>query len=487
MRTPLGVEMKMKFLYNENMIRIDRFRMIVVSRVLLLCVSIFLLFYLLEKPEFFMVKIMLGMIILYQIYGLILFVEKTNRELNRFFESIQDNDFTRSFSNKSFGESFDNLKKSFEQVTRKFLKLRSEKEAQFHYLQTVVKHVGTGLISFKADGEVGLINTAAKQLFNIENIKNIKSLEAFSKPMVEKMFHLKPGENASIKIKSNRRTLYLSINAVQFKIKNELYTLASFQDIQPEIEREQMTKELEIAWSVQKSLLPGKNPDIPGFDIAGMCTPAKEVGGDYYDFIPVGENKPALVIGDVSGKGIPASFYMTLTKGFVQSHMTENASPKEVLVKVNELLYNTIDRRSFVTMFVVVLDREAKKAVCARAGHNAVFHYSGKTGEMNFIKPEGIALGLRKTSRFKESIRECEIHLDDNDWLILYTDGLTDAVDAGSNEFGEQRLIQTVKKNVHKSAEDMVETIFKKIRYFSGGSDQFDDMTLIAVKKVEND
>ncbi len=464
--------------------RIDRFRVYVVGRVLVLSASIFLFFYLFWKPELFMLKIMLGVLILFQIYRLIHFVEKTNRELNRFFKSIQGNDFTQTFSTQNLGDSFDNLRKSFNQLTRKFLKLRSEKEEHFQYLQTVIKHVGVGLISYKSNGEVELINTAAKRLFNINTIKNIKSLEPFSKPMVNTLLNLKPGENTSLKIESNEKTIYLSMNAIQFKIKDECYTLVSLQDIQSEIEREHMAKELEIAWNVQKSLLPGKNPNIPGFDITGRCKPAREVGGDYYDFIPVGKNKLAMIIGDVSGKGIPASFYMTLTKGFIQSHMTGTTSPKEALIKVNEMMYNTIDRRSFVTMFIVVLDWKSKKVVCARAGHNPIIHYSGKKGEITMIIPDGIALGLRETNVFSESIREYELQLEDNDWLILYTDGLSEAVDADSNEFGEKGLIQSVRENFHKNAESMVETIFNRVQVFSEGCDQYDDMTMIAVKKV---
>ncbi|MCP5101815.1 MAG: PP2C family protein-serine/threonine phosphatase, partial [bacterium] len=243
-------------------------------------------------------------------------------------------------------------------------------------------------------------------------------------------------------------------------------------------------KELEIAWNVQKSLLPSENPNIRGFDIAGMCQPAKEVGGDYYDFIPVGADKLAMIIGDVSGKGIPASFYMTLTKGFIQSHMTENTSPKEVLIKVNELLYNTIDRKAFVTMFIVVVDLQLKKAVYARAGHNPLIHYSGKNGEVTQIKPDGIALGLRKTGVFSDSIREYELQLENNDWLLLYTDGITEAVDARGDEFGEKGLIQSLTANHDKDAEAMAAAIFKRVEGFARGAGQFDDMTMVALKTV---
>ncbi|MCP5104340.1 MAG: ATP-binding protein, partial [bacterium] len=218
--------------------KIDRFRINVIVRVLLLGISIFLMLYFLGKSSYLVTVITVGVVLLYEIYGLIRFVERTNRELSRFFESIQEDDFTQSFSGKKLGDSFDDLNKSFSRVTGKFLKLRSEKEEHARYLQTVITHVGTGLISYKENGDVELLNATAKRLLNINSIKNIKSLEKFSKPMVDTLLHLKAGESTSLKVESTGKTVYLSINTTQFKIKDELYTLLSLQDIQPEIERE---------------------------------------------------------------------------------------------------------------------------------------------------------------------------------------------------------------------------------------------------------
>lgn len=462
--------------------KIDRFRVIVVGRVMVLIATVFLLVYFVLSSDFFLTKIAMAIMVIYQVYRLIHFIEKTNRELNRFLQSIQHDDFTQTFSSENLGKSSDDLRGSFNQIIRRFLKLRSEKEEHFRYLQTVIRLVGVGLISYKANGDVELLNSSAKRLLNITYVKNIKSLEQFSKPLVNTLLNLKSGESTSLKIESDEKTMYFSIHATQFKIKGEFFTLVSLQNIQSEIEREHMAKELEIAWNVQKSLLPGKVPDITGFDIAGMCKPAKEVGGDYYDFIPLGKNKLAMIIGDVSGKGISASFYMTLTKGFVQSYMRGNASPKAVLIKINELMYKTLDRRSFVTMFIAVLDWELKKIVCARAGHNPLLHYSTKSGESIMVKPEGIALGLRKTRDFLQSLQEYELKLDDNDWLIMYTDGFIEAVDNDSNEFGEKRLIQVVKENPQRSAQSMMENIFDEVRHFSGLNVQHDDMTIITLK-----
>ena len=467
--------------------RFNRFRVIVITRVFLLGTVIFLFLYFLRHEGYLVTKILLGALIPYLLYGLVRFVEKTNRDLNRFFLSIQSDDFTQNFPHEGLGDSFDNLRKSFNKVIRQFLKLRSEKEAQFRYLQTVVKHVRVGLISFKTNGDVELLNITAKQILNITHLKNIKALELFSKPLVRTLLNLKPGESASVKIESNKNPLYLSINATQFKTQGELYTLVSLQDIHVEIEKEHMAKELEIAWNVQKSLLPQQNPDIPGFDIAGMCQPAEEVGGDYYDFIPIGKDKLVMIIADVSGKGTPAAFYMTLTKGFIQSYIREDISPKEMLINVNRQMCETIDRKSFVTMFIAVLDREYKKISCVRAGHNPAIHYSIKDGKNILIKPVGIALGLRKGDFFSEAIREYELQMEDNDWLILYTDGFVEALNIDSKEFGEDRLMRLIKDNCNKSADNMVRTIFNTVKDFAGSSPQHDDMTIICLKAAKKE
>lgn len=460
----------------------NRFHLIVVARVLLISADIFLFLYFFRFEGYYLTKIGLGILIPYLIYGLIHFIEKTNRDLNRFLQSIQSDDFTQNFPAEGMGDSFDDLRKSFNKVTRQFLDLRSEKETQFRFFETVVKHVRVGLISFKTNGDVQLLNTAAKQIFNITHLKNIRSLEQFSKPLVKTLLALKSGESASLKIESNEKPLYLSINATQFKTQGELYTLVTLQDIQVEIEKEHLAKELEIAWNVQKSLLPQKDPDIPGFDIAGMCQPAEEVGGDYYDFIPIGKDKLVMIIADVSGKGTPAAFYMTLTKGFIQSYIHEDISPKEMLINVNRQMVETIDRKSFVTMFIALLDRESRKITCVRSGHNPAIHYSHKQGKCVMIKPEGIALGLRKGTFFEKAVREFQLQLDEHDWLILYTDGFIEAVNAESEEFGENRLIRVIKKNHTQSAKNMVETIFREVKDFAGSSPQYDDMTIICLK-----
>ena len=247
-------------------------------------------------------------------------------------------------------------------------------------------------------------------------------------------------------------------------------------------ERERMQKELEIARNVQMGLLPKKNPVLRGFDISGTCLPAKEVGGDYFDFVTLGPNKLGIAIGDVSGKGVPAAIYMTLTKGILQSHADETISPRLVLNKVNKLLYRNIEKNSFVSMFYAVLDSEAKELTFARAGHNPGIIINQNDGSSQELKTDGIALGLEEGSVFNRTLKEHSIHLKSGDTLVFYTDGFTEAMNQFKEEFGEERFIQLISENRHLHAQELIDTIVAQTRSFSRDVAQHDDMTMIVVK-----
>lgn len=219
------------------------FRLNCVFRILFLSSTFFLFFYLLFKTALYSATFIVGAIILYQIYALIRYVEKTNRDLTRFFQSIKYSDFSQTFKYSGLGSSFDSLKSAFTEVADAFRKARAEKEEHYQYLQTVVQHVGIGLIAFQPDGEVELINTAAKRLLRVPRLKNIKSLESFSKPLMTKLFQLKSRENALVKVEDNNEMLHLALYSTEFKLHGQKFTLVSLQNIHSELEE----KEIE-AW-----------------------------------------------------------------------------------------------------------------------------------------------------------------------------------------------------------------------------------------------
>ncbi len=247
-------------------------------------------------------------------------------------------------------------------------------------------------------------------------------------------------------------------------------------------ERERMAKELEIARKVQMSLLPKANPLVQGYDIAGICVPALEVGGDYYDFVNLGGTKLGIAVGDVSGKGVPAAIYMTLTKGILQSHAEEYVSPKRVLTKVNSLMYRTIDRNSFVSMFYAILDTKDRRLRFSRAGQCPLIltRRSGQKGA--FLSPKGMALGLEMGSVFESVLEEEELRLQPGQVLVFYTDGFTEARNSNGEEFGEARLVDSIARHWGKSAQDIIESVCRDVQSFLGAAPAHDDMTMVVLK-----
>jgi serine phosphatase RsbU (regulator of sigma subunit) len=384
---------------------------------------------------------------------------------------------------KEFGPSFKELNKSLSDVVKQFQATRSETEEHILYLQTIVKQVGTGLISFNKNGDITLLNDSAKKILNINEIKNIRSLSGISGELIDTLNKIKTGGRELLKLSANGRQVYLSLFASEFKLRGEMYKLVSLHDIRSELERERLAQELEIAHQLQLRLLPKSNPAISGYEIHGYCLPAKEVGGDYYDFIELADDKIGIVIGDVAGKGLPAAIYMTLTKGIFLSFSKTNISPKNALIKVNHLLYRSLQKGSFVTMCFAVLDYKNNELTFARAGHEPLLHLTKGNPAIKEITPKGIGLGLEEGKIFESSFEEKKIKLNTDDIIILYTDGITDARDISLSNYGINRMKDVIIKNKELVADKIVEKIFRGVKNFSGDSSQFDDITLIAIKR----
>jgi len=246
-------------------------------------------------------------------------------------------------------------------------------------------------------------------------------------------------------------------------------------------ERQRLKKELDVARHVQMSFLPKENPTLQGIDIASACIPAFEVGGDYYDFINLGQNKLGIIIGDVSGKGTQAAFYMTLTKGFLKAIAKNTDSPAEVLIKMNELFYENVERGRFISMIYAVIDLENKLIKIARAGHNPVI-YHDSDGNVNLISPKGLALGLEKGELFSKVITESQEKLEPGKTFIFYTDGFTEAVNKKGDEYGLDRMFEIAKSWNYCSAKEIQEKMIADVNKFIGKAPQHDDMTMVILK-----
>ena len=249
-------------------------------------------------------------------------------------------------------------------------------------------------------------------------------------------------------------------------------------------ERQRLQQELEIARTVQMSFLPKANPKVVELDIASRCAPALEVGGDYYDFINAGNKRLGVVVGDVSGKGTQAAFFMTLTKGFVRALAEVSPSPSAVLTRVNKLFYENVDRGVFISMVYGIFDTAERVLTIARAGHNPVIMRKTKADQVQVVNPMGLALGLDPGETFAKSIQEVAIPFQSGDLFVFYTDGFPEAMNKTLEEFGEDRLCQTVQKYAHRSSAEIMDGIFAEMKQFVGKAKQHDDMTIVVVKVV---
>ena len=249
-------------------------------------------------------------------------------------------------------------------------------------------------------------------------------------------------------------------------------------------ERQRLQQELEIARAVQMSFLPKSNPRMVELDIASRCAPALEVGGDYYDFMDLSDKKLGVVVGDVSGKGTQAAFFMTLTKGFVHALAESSRSASAVLTQVNKLFYENVDRGVFISMVYGIFDTAGRTLTLARAGHNPVIMRKTQENQVQIVNPMGLALGLDPGDTFSKSIQEVTIPFQSGDLFVFYTDGFPEAMNKTLEEFGEDRLCETVQRYAQGSAAEIMDGVFADMRQFVGKAKQHDDMTIVVVKIV---
>jgi len=217
-----------------------RFRIQVVLRLLLLTLSFFLLFYLLDKTRYNVTAVILTAVILIQLIFLIRYVERTNRKLTQFLQSIKYSDFSSSFSDQGLGKSFEDLNRSFMEVIEKFKKYRAEKEEHFNYLQTVVQHVNIGIIAYSRDGKVDLFNNSVKRLLKVRHIRLISDLEKVKKGLPETLLNLKAGEQTLIRLSIKDELLQISTYATEFRMRGEDYILVTLQDISSELDEKEI-------------------------------------------------------------------------------------------------------------------------------------------------------------------------------------------------------------------------------------------------------
>jgi sigma-B regulation protein RsbU (phosphoserine phosphatase) len=249
-------------------------------------------------------------------------------------------------------------------------------------------------------------------------------------------------------------------------------------------EKKRLDHDLEIARDIQRILLPAEAPAINGFQISGINVPARQVSGDYFDYIRVDEERLGVAIADVSGKGVPASLIMAICRSVLRTEAARNPSPADVLRKVNRQLYPDIKEDMFISMAYLILDHEHNGVTLARAGHDAPLLYKRQAETVTPVKSPGMVVGIDSGNVFDRLTSDFAVPLERDDCLVLYTDGVTEALNSEGDEFGLDRMAQSVRASATGGAPAIVKRVIEDVRNFTGANPQNDDITLIAIHKT---
>lgn len=252
-----------------------------------------------------------------------------------------------------------------------------------------------------------------------------------------------------------------------------------------ELAEKLLTKdELEIARSIQSSLYPAANPELKHLDVASFFQPANDVGGDYFDYALDGNRRFTVILGDVSGKGIPAALYAMKLQALFEILVRREHSPKQMLTEMNDVISERIERNYFITAVVGVLDFGKQRLVLSRAGHNHPLHYCAETKTTKWLKPNGIGIGMARGARFNELLEETELTLAPGDVLLFYTDGVSEAMNAANETFGYDKMEQILMETAHLPAREIKQQLLRSVDTFRQGTPFADDATLVVTKCI---
>ena len=250
-------------------------------------------------------------------------------------------------------------------------------------------------------------------------------------------------------------------------------------------DQERLKHEMHLAQEIQQTLLPARFPERRGFEISSYYESAKEVGGDYYDFVEIDQDRLGVVIADVSGKGVPGSLVMTMIRTALRTEARGTYSAAETLKKVNRFIMGDIKKGMFVTVFYTILNSRNRSLTYASAGHNPMILYRPSTNKTYYLNPRGFPVGisLNDEELFDKSLEDDSIRLAKGDVVIIYTDGVTEAMNSRRELFGEERLLEAVRRYGDLSAEDFVTKLREEIVSFTEGQIQYDDISLVVIKE----
>lgn len=246
------------------------------------------------------------------------------------------------------------------------------------------------------------------------------------------------------------------------------------------VEKGRMDRELEMARRVQAGLLPTALPILPGWEFAVHWQPAREVAGDFYDFIPFPDGKIGLVIADVTDKGMPAALFMALTRSIIRAIACENPPPGEGITRANQMICVQSDQGLYVTLFFGLLDPIAGEMVYVNAGHNPPLVYNPSQHEFVSLQTTGIPVGVDGGFQYQQQV----VQLQPGDYILLYTDGITEAFAPHGQEFGVDRLRKSLLTLGAPSATAMISTVLQAVNDYTNNAAPSDDRTMLVIKRL---
>ena len=257
-----------------------------------------------------------------------------------------------------------------------------------------------------------------------------------------------------------------------------LFNSLHYEDL---VEKERLDEEMKMGRQIQMALLPQSTPQVSGLIVSGLMLPAKEIGGDYYDFITLPRNDQlAVIIGDVSGKGVGAGLIMSLAKATIYAFSQEENSPRQILMRTNYALFHHIGGQKFMTLLYMLWQPQARTLVYSSAGHEHVLIYHAGRDEVESVMSGGFMLGM--LADIEDFLEERQVHLNTKDKVLLYTDGITEALNESGERFGLGTLKEAFKKHGRKSTDELVQLLKDEVFDFIGSHPQYDDITLVVLE-----
>jgi sigma-B regulation protein RsbU (phosphoserine phosphatase) len=354
-------------------------------------------------------------------------------------------------------------------------------------LEFIFAHNGNDALAYlKKDPKIGIVLTDIKQ--HDGKGEDLLTHLAQIKRLIKTVVVTPYGDIESIRTAMNKGafdfvTRPINLHELEQTIVKTLQQLEKSR-AQEEVQNKliDMEKELDVAKSIQTSILPHDFNPLPQhrtFEIFGTMLSAKGVGGDFFDFFPIDPDHLAFTIADVSGKGVPAALFMTMSRGLIRALGQKTRSPLQCFEQLNELINLENESSMFVTAFYAIFDVQTGVITYCNAGHNPPYLISPDGTLTQIGRCEGIALGVSKSDSF---FQQKELKLNPGDILLLYTDGVTEAMNPQGALFGEERLEKTLRDNRQKPLKELLESVLASVKQFAGEREQSDDITLFGIK-----